>query len=164
MPIHSDFFFYASALVLGVVAGMRSMMAPAVLAITLSRRPELVPAAAPAHWLALRPIAIILGVLALAELVVDKLPSTPSRTALGPFLLRLITGAVSGAALVQLGGISGWIGAGCGVVGAILGTFGAFYARRYVGRITGGRDTMVGVLEDVLAIAIAATVAAMLVR
>jgi uncharacterized membrane protein len=163
MPLHSQFFFCISALALGVVAGMRSMMAPAVLALTLSRQPEYVPTSAPARWFALSPVAVILGIMALGELVADKLPMTPNRTALGPFVVRLATGSVTGAALVQLGGINPWAGAACGAVGAILGTFGMFHARKFAGRVTGISDPYIGAIEDVVAIAIAATVVAQLV-
>jgi uncharacterized membrane protein len=163
MPIHSDAFFYISAVLLGVVAGMRSMMAPAILALTLARRPELAPASAPASWLAMRPVAIVLGLMALGELVADKLPRTPNRTALGPFLARMITGGFTGAAFMQVGQRNVWIGVACGVIGAILGTFGGFHARRNADRITGMRDPYIGALEDVIAIAIAGTVMAMLV-
>ena len=162
MPVHSYFFFVTCALVLGFVAGLRSMMAPAVLAIALARRPELAPAASPAHWFSLRAVAIVLGILALGELIVDKLPRTPNRTALGPFVVRLLTGAITGAALVQLGAISGWIGAVCGAVGAIIGTFAGFHARRLAVRTAGVRDPIIAVVEDVIALALAATVVASL--
>ena len=163
MPIHSDFFFYASALVLGIVAGMRSMMAPAVLAIALSRRPELAPAVSPAQWFASRTLAIILGLASLGELIGDKLPWVPNRTSAGPLVWRLATGAITGAALVQLGHINSWIGAACGAIGALIGTFGGFHARRFMGRITGIKDPFIGALEDVIAIALAASVVALLV-
>src|SRR6185437_1658411 len=146
MPLHSQFFFCISALALGVVAGMRSMMAPAVLALTLSRQPEYVPTSSPARWFALSPVAVILGIIAL-----------------GAFVVRLATGSVTGAALVQLGGINPWAGAACGAVGAILGTFGMFHARKFAGRVTGISDPYIGAIEDVVAIAIAATVVAQLV-
>lgn len=163
MPIHSALFFYVSAILIGVVAGMRSMMAPAIFALTMARRPALAPATAPIQWFALRPIAIILGVATLGELIADKLPWTPNRTAVGPFAVRVASGAFTGAALVQIGRINPWIGAVCGAVGAIAGTFGAFYARRSAGRITEIRDPFVGVLEDVIAIALAVTVVSSLV-
>ncbi|HEY5086285.1 MAG TPA: DUF4126 family protein [Gemmatimonadaceae bacterium] len=165
MPVHSDFFFYTSALILSFVSGMRSMMALAVLSLTLTRRPELAPAAAaaPVEWFTLRPLAIVLGLAALGELIADKLPRTPNRIALGPFVGRLALGALAGAALVQLGRINPWIGAACGVIGAIAGTFGMFYLRRYAGRATEISDPYLGAIEDVLAIAIASTVVAMLV-
>ncbi len=162
MPIHSDFFFYASALVLGIVAGMRSMLAPAVLAITLARRPEYVPATVPTHWFTMHSVALVLGLAALGELIGDKLPKTPNRTALGPFVARLASGAITGAVLVQLDGINPWIGAACGACGAIIGTFGGFHARRLAGRITGIRDPFIGAMEDVIALALAGTVVAIL--
>lgn len=139
------------------------MMAPAIMALTLARRPELAPASNPASWLAIRPVAIVLGFMALGELVADKLPRTPNRTALGPFLGRMITGGFTGAAFMQVGQRNVWIGVACGVIGAILGTFGGFHARRSIDRITGIRDPYIGALEDVIAIAIAGTVMAMLV-
>ncbi|MEO9226340.1 MAG: DUF4126 family protein [Gemmatimonadaceae bacterium] len=163
MPAHSDFFFYISAVLLGGVAGMRSMMPLAALAITMSRRPELVPALDPIRWFAMRAVAIVFGLAAIGEIIVDKLPRTPNRTALGPFLGRVASGGIAGAAVVQLGHMNSWIGAALGVIGAILGTFGAFHARRRLGKTTGIQDSYVGALEDVIAIAVAAAVLANLV-
>ncbi len=163
MPVHPEFFYLTCALGIGVVAGMRSMMAPAILALMLARRPELAPAASPAHWFTIRSVAIVLGIAALGELVVDKLPSTPNRTALAPFVARLVSGAITGAAIVQLGQMNLWTGAACGAIGAIVGTFGGFHARRLVGRNTGIKDAVTATFEDVLAIAIAVTVVAQLV-
>ena len=163
MTIHSDLFFYVSALLLGIVAGMRTMMAPAVLAIALFRRPELAPATAPAQWFFLRPVALLLGFAALGEIVGDKLPWVPNRTAAGPLVGRLASGAVTGAVLVQLGHIDPWVGAAYGAIGALIGAFGGFHARRFAGRVTGIKDPFVGALEDVIAIALAVSVVAMLV-
>ncbi|HEY8308911.1 MAG TPA: DUF4126 family protein [Gemmatimonadaceae bacterium] len=162
MAIHSDFFFIGSALVLGLVSGMRSMMAAAALSLALSRRPELAPAISPVQWFTLPPLAVFLTLLALGELVGDKLPRTPNRTALGPFLARVVLGAIAGAAFVQIGHINAWLGAAAGGVGAIASTFGMFHARRYVGRITGIRDPWIGAMEDVVAIALAISVVASL--
>ncbi|MDQ2890952.1 MAG: DUF4126 family protein [Gemmatimonadota bacterium] len=161
MPIHSAFFFCASALLLGVVSGMRTMVAPAVLALTLSRRPELVPPATPAHWFTLSAVAVPLGLAALGELIGDKLPQTPNRTALAPFLARVASGAICGAAMVQLGLMDKWLGAGFGAVGAATGAIGMFHLRRYAGRVSRISDPYIGAIEDALAIAIAATVLAL---
>src|SRR5262245_65885041 len=61
--------------------------------------------------------------LALVELVVDQLPSTPSRTVPMQFGARLVSGALSGAAIGASGGalLPGLI---AGVVGAVGGTLG----------------------------------------
>jgi uncharacterized membrane protein len=162
MPLHSDFFFCISAVVLGLVAGMRSMMAPAALAFILTRRPEVAPAAIPVHWFTLRPLAIVFGLLTVGELVADKLPMTPNRIALGPFLGRIVGGSLTGAAFVQVGGINPWIGAACGAVGAVASTFGVFHLRKFVGRVTGISDPFVGTMEDIVAVALAVSVVAAL--
>jgi uncharacterized membrane protein len=162
MPIHSGLYFLIAAIILGVVAGMRSMMPLAALSILLWRRPEIAPVTSPAHWFAVPPLAIIFGLAALGELIGDKLPKTPNRTALGPFVGRLASGALTGAALVQLGGVNPWVGAGCGAAGALASTFGMFHARRFVGRLTGIRDPYVGAMEDVIAIALVVGVLATL--
>ena len=162
MPVHSDFFFYVSALVIGVVAGMRTLMAPAIFSLTLSRRPELAPVTIPAQWFMLHGIAIILGLGALGELVVDKLRRTPNRTSLGPFVARIVSGAITGAAIVEMGQLNPWGGAALGATGAVIGAFGGFHARRFAGRKTGISDPFLGALEDVIAIAIAVTVVAQL--
>ena len=162
MAIHSDFFFIGSALVLGVVSGMRSMLAAAALSLSLSRHPELTPPISPVQWFTLPPLAVFLALLAVGELVGDKLPRTPNRTALGPFLARVVLGAITGAAFVQIGHVNAWFGAASGGVGAITSTFGMFHARRYVGRITGIKDPWSGAMEDLVAIALALSVVASL--
>jgi len=65
----------------------------------------------------------ILTLLALAELVSDQLPTTPSRKAPGPFGARILSGALSGAAI----GVSRsllFTGMSAGILGAVIGTVG----------------------------------------
>lgn len=163
MFAHSPGFLIAASLLLGAVSGMRTMLPPAVLALTLSRRPELVPSVDPAQWFTHGAVAIVLCIAALGELVGDKLPQIPNRTALGPFAGRVLSGAICGAALVQIGGMNAWTGASCGAAGAAASTIGMFHLRRYAGRVTKIRDPWIGAVEDVIAITIAATVMAMTV-
>jgi len=140
------------ALLMGVVAGMRSFLPLAVLGVALWRRPELTPPATPAEWFVLWPLALIFVLLTLAELVGDKLPRTPNRTALGPFTGRLITGALSGAVIAQVMHTTGWGGALAGAVGAGASAIIMFRARRRVGLALKVRDPYVGAAEDVIAI------------
>jgi uncharacterized membrane protein len=141
----------ALALVLGIVAGLRSMTPPAVIAWA-------------AHWGRLQldgtPLAFldstaaryILLVAMLAELVADKLPFTPARTGIGSFTGRIVSGAFSGAALgVGLGG-SLAIGAIAGGIGAVIGTLGGYRARTGIVRAIGGRDFPVALGEDIVAV------------
>ena len=110
------------ALLIGVVACLRAFTAPAVLAwaaflqwINLS--------GTWAAWMGHLVTVAILTVLALAELVSDKMPQLPSRTTAPQFLVRLASGAFAGAVLGTAWGYR-WGGRGAGLVGAVIGTIG----------------------------------------
>lgn len=163
MPAHSFAAALAIAFALGVVSGMRSFLAIALTALTLWRRPEIVPQMSPASWLAHAPVAIVLGALELGELVADKMPWVGARIAPGPLVARIVTGALSGAAAAQVAHVDGWKGGVVGAVGAVVGAFGFYHLRQWVDRITGIRDPFIGFAEDVLGFAIAATALATLV-
>ena len=98
--------------------------------------------------------AIILGILAIVELVTDQLPSAPSRKVPQQFGARVISGALCGL-LVGLPSGS-WIGGlVAGAVGAVIGTFGGYEARKRLVAATGGRDLPIALLEDAVAIVLA---------
>ena len=111
------------ALGIGVVAGLRSLTAPAVVAW-----------GAHIGWINLHgsPFAFmgtawavgLLSVLALVEFVADLLPSTPARTAAVGLSARIVTGALTGACLAAVGGATVWLGALAGAIGGIAGAFG----------------------------------------
>lgn len=103
----------------------------------------------------------IVTVLALAEIVNDKLPKTPSRKAPGPFIGRIVMGAFSGAAIGMSSG--SWItGAAAGAVGAVIGTLGGYEFRVGLVKGTGGKDLPIALLEDVIAVGGAALIVSML--
>jgi len=92
----------------------------------------------------------ILSLLALGELVTDKLPTTPSRKIPIQFGARIVTGALSGAALAAPTG--GWIaGVVAGIIGAIVGTLAGAELRGRLSRMV-GNDLPIALLEDVVAI------------
>lgn len=139
------------ALLIGVVAGLRSLTAPAVVAwaayigwIDLH--------GTWATWLTNIIAVIIFTVLAVGELINDKLPKTPARTAPPIFAARIVTGGLAGAAL---GAWPHWTftALGAGVIGAVLGTLGGYQARKRLVAATGGRDLPIALLEDAVAIA-----------
>jgi uncharacterized membrane protein len=141
---------YVSAFLIGVVAGLRSMTAPA-----------LVSWAARLGWLHLEntwlsflgaPVTpYLLTLAAIAELIADQLPKTPSRKAPPGFITRLVTGALSGAAI---GASAGEMTAGmvAGIVGAVAGTLGGYEFRVRLVNATGGKDAPIAFLEDAIAI------------
>ncbi len=97
--------------------------------------------------------AIILGLIAIAELVTDQLPQTPSRKTPGQFGARIVAGALAGTVLGLATGA--WIaGLILGAIGAVLGTLGGYEARRWLGK-TLGRDLPAALIEDVVAVVVA---------
>lgn len=140
------------AFFLGVIAGLRTFTAPAAVAwAAVSGRLAL--ADTPLAFLGSPVAAWILTGLAALELVGDKLPKTPSRKAPGPFVARVVSGALCGAAV-------GWpadqalAGAVAGALGAALGTLGGYAARMRLARRF-GRDLPAAVLEDLVAAGVA---------
>jgi uncharacterized membrane protein len=136
-------------LLIGVVAGLRTMTAPAAVSW-----------AARIGWLNLAPTSLaflgyaftpwVLTALALAELVNDKLPSTPSRTVPPQFGARLVSGGLSGAAIgAAHGGL--FIGLVAGIVGAVIGTLGGRTCRAQLARAFGS-DRPAAFIEDAVAI------------
>src|SRR6187431_2030944 len=104
-------------LLIGIVSGLRAMTAPAAISW-----------AARLGWLDVAPTSLaflgyawtpwIFTALALAELVTDQLPTTPSRTVPVQFGTRVLTGGLSGGAIGAAHGqlVLGVVG---GVVGAV---------------------------------------------
>jgi uncharacterized membrane protein len=126
---------------LGAVTGMRSMTAMAVLC-WFAYRGDLSLDGTWASWAGRLATVIIFTVLALAELVGDKLPKTPNRTALGPLFVRVVIGGLIGAIVAVL----------LGVGGALIGSFGGFLIRREIVLRLGCKDWPVALVEDASAI------------
>jgi len=143
------------AFVIGIVAGLRALTAPA--AISWAARLGRLSLAG--TWLAFLGYAWtpwILTVLAVGELVTDQLPSTPSRKMPGPFGVRILMGAVCGAALTAGAG-SMLLGAIVGIAGAVAGTLGGHALRARMAAAFGA-DRPAALLEDAIAIGAAVTV------
>lgn len=136
---------------IGVIAGLRAMTAPAVTAwISHLRGFDLQPAHL--RYMASTPAVAIFTLLAIFEIVNDKLPKTPARTAAVPLTARLVTGALSGATLSAAAGGSALLGTLCGAAGALTGTFGGYYARRETVRALGVPDFVIAFVEDAIAV------------
>lgn len=148
------------ALLIGVVAGLRSLTAPAAVAWAVFLG-WLNMTGTWASWVGNIVTVVIFSLLAVAELVNDKLPKTPPRTATPVFLVRLIIGGFAGAVIGTAWGHK-WAALGAGIIGAVLGTVGGFQARRALVVRNGGHDLPIALLEDAVAVlgAVAIVVAA----
>jgi uncharacterized membrane protein len=140
---------YLLALLVGGVAGLRTLTAPAAVSWA-SRLGRLHLGATSLAFLGYAWTPWILTLLAIGELIVDQLPSTPSRTAPLGFGARIVTGAVSGAAVGTAGGsmIGGSV---AGLVGAVIGTL-AGHAFRARLAAAFGRDRPAAFIEDAIAL------------
>lgn len=141
----------ALALGIGVIAGLRSLTAPAAVAW-----------AAHLNWLDLHGSRLsflgssvtvgIVTLLAIGELIADKLPATPSRTSAVPLIARIVTGGLCGAAICAAGGATVGVGGGLGAVGGVVGAYGGYFARHGLVMNAKLPDRMVAVAEDLIAI------------
>ena len=137
------------AFLIGIIAGLRAMTAPAAVAwgaalgwFDVSQTPLAFMGYKWTPW--------IFTVLAAVELITDQLPTTPSRKVPMQFGARIIMGALTGATIGASGGslVGGLI---AGVVGAVVGTLGGAAVR---GKLAAnfGKDTPAALIEDAIAI------------
>ncbi|HXM17850.1 MAG TPA: DUF4126 family protein [Candidatus Tumulicola sp.] len=145
----SEIFILAFAL--GIVAGQRSLMAPTV----VSWAARLGWLNLQHSWLAFLGYALtpyIFSAFAILELIMDKLPKTPSRKTPPVFAARIVLGAFSGAALCMAARHSAAAGALLGGLGAVAGTLGGYEARTQLVKGLGAPDFAVALVEDIVAI------------
>jgi uncharacterized membrane protein len=143
---------FVLSFLLGFVDGLRSMTAPAIVCW-----------GAYFGWLHFagtkfafidhRATLVVFTVLAVIELVLDKLPRTPSRTAPVGLIARIVFGGASGLALGAGAGIPVPLAGVIAVIGAIAGAFAGYHIRRTVVLRARVPDLVAAIAEDVIAIA-----------
>src|SRR5262245_61129327 len=139
------------AFLIGFFAGLRSLTAPATTAWAVYL-----------GWLKLQgPLALIGSIpsvaiftlLAVVELVADKLPKTPNRTSPPGLIARIVMGGLTGACVAAGGGQGIFLGVLFGAVGGVAGCFAGYQARTNLVKALHTRDFYVAVIEDLVAIA-----------
>jgi uncharacterized membrane protein len=139
------------SLLIGLIAGLRSLTAPTVVAWG-AHHGWLPLHDSPLRFLSSTAALAIFVVLASAELVADKLPSTPSRTAPLGLGARFVLGGLSGAAVSAAGANSLLLGAILGAVGGVAGAFAGYQLRTRLVRTLAVPDFAIALLEDAVAI------------
>jgi uncharacterized membrane protein len=136
---------------LGIVSGLRSMMGVALVcwAVHLG-------------WLNLAgtklaflgsPISLgIFSLLAIGELVADKLPFIPPRIQAPSLTVRFVFGALAACALAMAAGAGFGIPALVGGIAAVIGAFAGYWVRRTVESQFNLKDALVAPVEDLIAI------------
>ena len=138
---------------IGFVAGLRALTAPTA-ASWAARAGLLAVAGTPLAFMGFKYTPFIFTALAIGELINDKLPSAGSRKAPPAFGARIVTGALAGAT-IAVGAHSLLLGLLAGAIGAIAGTLGGAAGRAKLAAMF-GRDLPAALVEDLVAIAIAA--------
>ncbi len=152
-------YLLALAATIGIVAGLRSLTPPAVVSWA-AHLGWLDLGGSPVSFMGSTAAVVLFTVFALAELVADKLPRTPSRTKAGSLLGRILMGGLSGACLSASAGASLFAGAGLGGIGAVVGTFTGYEVRRKLVRDLETKDLHVALAEDLVAVGLGLAVVA----
>ncbi|HEY1758782.1 MAG TPA: DUF4126 family protein [Bryobacteraceae bacterium] len=139
------------AFLIGAADGLRSLTAPAAVAWA-AHLGWLNLIGTPLSFMGSTASVAIFTVLAIGELVADKLPSTPSRTAPPGLIARIVLGGLSGACVAAAGAQSAPAGAGLGVAGGLAGTFAGYQARTHLVRALKVPDLVIALLEDAVAV------------
>ena len=148
-----------SAFVLGVVCGLRAMVGLAA-ASWAANRQQIPLQGTWLSFLGFRFTPYITSLLAIGEVINDKLPKTPSRLVPPQFGGRVVMGALTGSAI----GLSQEhlvIGTSSGIIGSVVGTLAGAKARGYAAKLF-GRDLPAALVEDFIAVALAAIAIVML--
>lgn len=137
--------------IIGIAAGLRSMTAPAVVSAA-ARRGDLSLDGTPLAMFGHPAAPLLLGAMAVGEVVADKLPGMPPRTLPAPLLVRLIAGGLAGAAI---GAARGQLRSGlaAGVAGAAIGARVGIRLREQVAAGVGPMPAALA--EDALAVGLA---------
>jgi len=135
---------------IGFLSGLRSLAAPAVVAwavhlgwIKLER---------PLSLIGTAPSVAIFTLLAVGELIADKLPKAPNRTSALGLVARIVTGGLTGACVSAGMGQGAIQGAVLGAAGGVVGCFVGFYARTRLTKAIGTGGFFIALLEDVIAV------------
>lgn len=147
--------FMVLALLLGIVSGLRALTAPAA-ASWAARMGALAVAGTPMAFMGFKYTPIIFTVLAVGELINDKLPKTPSRKTPPQLIARILMGSLVGATVGAASG-SLILGLIAGAIGAVAGTYGGAAMRGKLATVF-GKDLPAALIEDVVAIVLAIVV------
>lgn len=142
----------ARAAALGLIAGMRTFYAPAVLTHLYSRHPGQELHNSPLEFMQSITTSKVFKVLAAGELIGDKMPAAPNRTAIPGLVGRALSGILTGAVVYKAADKHPVVGGLIGGAAAVASTFGCFFLRKALVKSTTIPDPYIGALEDALVI------------
>ena len=151
--MHEDDNTLALAAAAGLVAGMRSMSAPAFVSRGLSRGPGRRGDTGAAALLASRTARRALAGLAVGEMIADKTPYIPARIAPLSLAGRALMGALSAAAIAGRRRQAPLAAVAVGAASAVASTFVSYHLRKAAGSSTKAPDPAIALAEDAIVLA-----------
>jgi uncharacterized membrane protein len=136
---------------IGVIGGLRALTPPAVVCWG-AYLGWLHFAGTPLGFIDHTVTLVIFTLLALGEIVNDKLPKTPARTSIPQLIPRALLGACAAAALAVSAGGGVVVAAILGIVGSLAGAFGGYNVRHAIVTKANLPDLPVALVEDLIAI------------
>lgn len=149
---------YLLAAALGGLAGIRSLLAPTIASNTLARHPDRRHGALVSVLSGPRTAQTLTGLM-ISELLIDKLPGLPDRTAPKLLAVRATAGALAGAAVCAHHGRHAGAGAAIGAVAAVAAAYAGVYLRQAAARRAHVPQQLPGLIEDAAALTLAAVAA-----
>lgn len=140
-------------ILLGIMAGMRSMSGPAVMARRAAQQPKGFRGTIFSPLTSSK-VAGLATLASVGEIIVDKLPLLPTRTSPLPLAGRSIYGGLAGAAAYTEGKKPVMLGAAIGAVAAIASSHIFYRLRSGIAKLLHLPDLPVALLEDALVVAL----------
>ena len=137
---------------IGLFCGLRSMTAPAAVAWG-AHLGWLHFGDTKLAWIGSMITLVVFTLFAIGELIADKLPKTPARTAPPGLIARVVFGSACATALAVGSGMHVGLAAVAGVIGALVGTYGGYAVRHALTADGKLKDLPVALVEDLIAIA-----------
>lgn len=144
---------YVKAILLGVVAGMRTFAAPAIVGRHFSQQRSDELDDSPIGFIAGDSFQTLIKVAAAGELVADKCSFIGNRTDIGPLAARAVSGAICGAAIFTSENEQPALGALIGAASALASAQACFQLRHNL-TAAGIPDRITAAAEDALAITV----------
>jgi uncharacterized membrane protein len=150
--------FFLPALGIGFSSGLRTFTAPAVVCWA-AHLGKLNLHGSPFAFMGSTVAVGVFTLLALFEYGWDLSPKATNRTDPGALIARIVSGGLCGACLYASAGQSWMVGTILGGIGAVIGAFAGYHARKRLVEALKVKDAMIAIPEDLVAIGLAYVIA-----
>jgi uncharacterized membrane protein len=145
---------FGLALAIGFVAGLRSMIAPALVAWA-AHRGWIDLQDTSVSWMSSTGAVVIFSLLAAGELIGDKLPFVPKRTQPFPLSARIILAGFCGLCFSAATHRSLFPATIVGAIGGLIGAVVGYRIRRWLVERWHARDWVIAIAEDLITLGVA---------